>query len=244
MNTFIGADAAKLAGLQVDLLKKMRDGKISLEDLGRFVRGELVVKESQNSLPSVARQKTVQQQLKEWKDVYKKYFSLELGEVQVSGQPSGFDRLIVAHGDLAREERPLNWVYSVCAKHFTCWRYTQDLDKSVTKNDREAKDGTYAIWVRDRVEADEENKNLSAKSLAEQKILGQTLLERLLHELKFWEETRKHLDVQNWTLCSGSRRSDGGVPGVVFGGLEVFVYCCDPDGSGEVIRARSVSSSS
>lgn len=43
MNTFIDADAAKLAGLQMDMLKKMREKKISLQDLEHFVRGELVL---------------------------------------------------------------------------------------------------------------------------------------------------------------------------------------------------------
>lgn len=37
MNTIIGADAAKLAGLQIDLLQKMRQGQITVEQLAWFV---------------------------------------------------------------------------------------------------------------------------------------------------------------------------------------------------------------
>jgi len=40
--------------------------------------------------------------------------------------------------------------------------------------------------VRDRQEADEENKNLSANQLKEQQFQGMTLMERLLYELIYW----------------------------------------------------------
>ncbi|MBL7142416.1 MAG: hypothetical protein ISS83_02055 [Candidatus Pacebacteria bacterium] len=36
MNTIIGADTAKLAGLQIDLLQKISDGQVSLDHLGWF----------------------------------------------------------------------------------------------------------------------------------------------------------------------------------------------------------------
>jgi hypothetical protein len=41
----------------------------------------------------------------------------------------------------------------------------------------------------------------------------ETLLERMLHELVFFSETRKHLDVNNLTFCCGSRYADGYGPG-------------------------------
>ena len=112
----------------------------------------------------------------------------------------------------------LNQVYDVCAKHFPCWRYADDLDRAVPNNDRDSANGTYVVWFRDRQEADEELKNLSADQLAEKKISGITLLERLLYELKYWDETGKHLDMSNWTLCTGSRYAGGNVPSVDWSG--------------------------
>jgi len=65
----------------------------------------------------------------------------------------------------------------------------------------------------DNVEADEEYKNMSANDLGEIKgFQGITLRERLLMEIQYFDKTGKHLDVDNITLCSGSRCSDGDVP--------------------------------
>ena len=90
------------------------------------------------------------------------------------------------------------------------------MDAVVQTNDRTAEEKSYAIWVRERVEADEELANLSADDLvakkAKMKFADITPLERMLYELKFFMETGKHLDIQNVTLCSGSRDSDGSVP--------------------------------
>jgi|SRR3989344_5807648 len=44
MDTIISRDADRLAGLQVDLLQKIRAGNISLDQLERFVRVELAPK--------------------------------------------------------------------------------------------------------------------------------------------------------------------------------------------------------
>jgi len=160
--------------------------------------------------------------LANWQQFYRKFFGigLDLSSVKIPEQQPGFDRLIVVAKGLT-----LNQVYDVCAKHFPCWRYTEDLDKAVFANDRTA-NAAYAVWFRDRQEADEELKNLSADQLKEQGIPGITLLERLLYELKFWDETKKHLDIQNWTLCTGSRCSDGSVPRVRWRGDGLGVSWC------------------
>jgi hypothetical protein len=150
---------------------------------------------------------SVQQQLQEWDSFYKKHFGFTPGDVVVPSHQEGFDRLIEVAGGLTQ-----NQVYDACAKQFKCWRYIDDLNSGVTTNDRDPKNGAYAIWVRDRQEADEENKNLSADQLEVQQVKGITLLERMLYELKYHDETGKHLDIRNWTLCSGSRFSDGRVP--------------------------------
>jgi hypothetical protein len=120
--------------------------------------------------------------------------------------------------------------------------YAEDLDKEVTVNDRDPSNGSYTVSFRCNVEADEEFKNLSANQLKEQNHKGITLLERLLLELAYFMATGKHLDVQNVTLCSGSRYRNGRVPSVRFfsGSRGVDVRWYDPGYHDGHLRSRSV----
>jgi len=123
--------------------------------------------------------------------------------------------------------------------------YTNDLDANVTKNDRDpAQDGSYLVKFRRNVEADEEFANKSANDLAkgEKEIKGITLLERLLLELGYFMATKEHLDVNDVTLCSGSRDSDGDVPSVYWYAdyRKLFVLWGSPDHSHSSLRARAV----
>lgn len=110
----------------------------------------------------------------------------------------------------------------------------------VTKNDRTSKTA-YAKRFRDRVEADEElNKNLSANQCVAQGIQGITLLERLLLELwYFFQTSGGHLDLQNVTLCAGSRDDGGYVPYVHWSGYKLEVDYYDPDYWSGGLRARA-----
>ncbi len=108
--------------------------------------------------------------------------------------------------------------------------YSDNLDTEVTKNDRDPnRDGSYVVRFKKTIEADEELKNLSADDLKKQNVKGNTLLERLLLELGYFLVTGQHLDVKNWTLCAGSRGSDGSVPDVRWNSdgreLSVSWYC-------------------
>ncbi len=107
-------------------------------------------------------------------------------------------------------------------------------------SDRTPKNGPYAVRVRDRVEADEELKNLSAEDIKAQKINTETLEERFMHEIKFFRETEKHLDVKNVTLCAASRWDDGGVPGVRWSEYDgkMSVYRYGPAYADDFLRAR------
>lgn len=176
--------------------------------------------------------------LTDWQRFYGAFFAmgLDLSQVQIPQQQPSFTRLIVVAQGLTP-----NRVFEVCQQHFSCWRYTEDLDETTKgRNDREPVEH-YAIWVRDRQEADEELNNLSAKQLKEKNVQGIVLLERLLLELKYWDETNQHLDVDNVTLCAGSRDSDGLVPSVAWydiGRLEVREFF--PRNTSPTIRARAV----
>jgi len=120
--------------------------------------------------------------------------------------------------------------------------YVDDLDKGVSINDRDPKNGSYRVRFKANIEADPEYVNKSANDLKEEKIQGITLLERLLLELAYFLATKKHLDIENITLCSGSRYSGGCVPGVDWSAddRKLFVDWYGPQHRHSDLRARAV----
>lgn len=213
---------------QVTVGKLVLDGKRDPEEVCHVLQ-EII---SPTRLAEVGRV------VESWTLFYKKHFGLDLNmqRIRISEHQLDFDRLLVVAKGLT-----LNKVYEECAKQFPCWRHENDLDKAVPTNDRDPKNGSYAVWVRDRVEADEENKSLSANQLKERGTQGITLLERMIYELKYFDETGKHLDETNVTLCTGSRHSDGYVPCVDWhsGRRKVYVNWYSPDDSDGDLRSRS-----
>ena len=171
--------------------------------------------------------------LAEWRRFYWEVFgtNVDFSDLVLPDKKNGFNWLLVMLKGLTA-----NKLYDKCKERFAAWRYTEDLDdiKSVRTTEK-----TYAIWLRDRVEADEENKNRSANDCAKEHINGITLDERLLLELWYHWKTGKHLDIQNVTLCSGSRDPDGGVPYVDWSDDWLDVGYCGPDDSNARLRARA-----
>jgi len=159
----------------------------------------------------------------------------DLSGIRIPDDPGGFGRIIIVVQGIAPQS-----AYDLCAKNFPCWKYTDKSLSEIMESERTARNGAYAIRVRDRVEADEELKNLSAHQLKQQNISGITLEERLIYELKFSKETGKHLDIQNATLCAGSRYRGGGVPGVFWVGGEVSVGWRDAGFTDFDLRSRQV----
>ncbi len=178
----------------------------------------------------------------DWQKFYQDYLDLtvDLSAVKIPGYQKDFDRVIIIPQGLTLE----GVIGAIVRKMKLCtWKNDNRLlNKDVPTNDRDAKNGAYAIRIRERAEADEEMKNKSADYLAKKQIAGITLIERLVYELKYFSETKSHLDIQNWTLCSGSRRSDGDVPRIGWysgsGSLGVGHY--NPDGFDDGLRARVV----
>lgn len=165
----------------------------------------------------------------------------DFSNICIPKKPEGNWRLLVI-ADIALET-----LYAKCKERFKCWRWINDnndnLDKIVTYNERDAKNGPYAIWVRDEMEADEKYKNLSANDIKGMNIKTETLAERLIHELKYLQETNSHLDIKNITLCAGSRYSDSDIPRVYWNGFdgELRVSRSNPGSSEDSLRARAVS---
>jgi RimJ/RimL family protein N-acetyltransferase len=110
-----------------------------------------------------------------------------------------YRKIIVAHDS--------NWGF---------WKYNDDLDATVTNNARTSKE-SYVICVCDEPEPDKEYLGKSAADADPNCVIGVTLLERLVHGLVHFIETKRHLDEKGWTLCTGSRSADGGIPCVYWG---------------------------
>lgn len=163
--------------------------------------------------------------LRGWERFYLDVFGLtkDFSALVVPPHQVGFDRLIVVVGGMTP-----NRLFGACRKHFPSSRYADDLD--TVKSERTA-DHDYAVWVRNCREADEGLRDPSVDDLGKQSITSITLEEQLIYKLKFFKETGDHLDVTNWTTCSGSRLPNGVVPAVIWDqpGGEMCVGLCDPD---------------
>jgi hypothetical protein len=153
-----------------------------------------------------------------WSGNFKKLSGQEpdFSDIVIPAKPEGLGpmRLIMVPKEIVdwTGNKPLQGTMNALKEHFTCWQYADDLDESIVKNDRDPRNGGYALWVRDVREADEENANQSANDLAAKSHLGLTVLERMFLEADYFFEHGEHLDLQNITSCAGSRRRDGSVP--------------------------------
>jgi len=94
---------------------------------------------------------------------------------------------------------------------FKVWSWYDD--KQLDKDFPVPKKATTRYFAK-TVEADEDLKNKSAEQLEEEGIECITLRERLMAEIQYFDETGQNLDVNNITLCAGSRYAGGDVPGV------------------------------
>jgi len=86
------------------------------------------------------------------------------------------------------------------------------------------------------IEAEEKNKSYNELKNTQNYC---TLRERLLMELQYFDDTGKHLDIENITLCAGSRGAGGGVPSVSLSvaGI-VYVLSWHPSDASDCLRFR------
>lgn len=179
-----------------------------------------------------------------WQEFYREEEGIEVDfrSFKIPPKPKGDWWLIIIAPGMT-----YNKVIEAMRKKFKVWVYNEDLDKAIdlTKEQRRTTDELYTIWVKANVEADPELKNKSANDLKDMKTI--TLMERLLLEIFYFSfvSDGSHLDVDNVTLCAGSRSSDGGVPSVNFrrddGG--VSVRWMSPDNRNGSLRSRQAVSS-
>lgn len=230
---------ARLFDLLASVSELVRDGKRDPKEVADTLQ---VIKDRRDFAKRLGLQATVnanldpdtERQLREWQILYREVFGQEkdFSTLRIPERQLGVDRLIVVAAGMTP-----NRIFNKLKELMPAWKYWDNLDSitSVRKADHD-----YAIWVRDRDEADEELKNKSANDLRKENVNTITLEERFLLEIKYFRETGKHLDVENITLCAGSRHPDGGVPHVYWcrwgGGVGVNWY--SPGGAGGRLRAR------
>lgn len=218
----VGGVPSNILGMLADLLHKLQHGSMTVKELELFLKRQnpFVITDIRS----------------EWQEFYRKYFRLstDFSEVAIPEDPGGFDRVIFIPQGLTFAQ-----VIKALRKQFQVSLYIEELDKEVTNNVR-TPNQSYAIRLRERQEADEELKSTSADQLKRQGINCITLLERLVYELKYYSETNEHLDIINWTLCTGSRDSGGDVPRVYWDSdsCKLRVHWYDPGLANDYLRAR------
>ena len=208
------------SGVLKDLFRQIDDGSVSLEQVQDFL-------EHKNPFDKT-------DLIADWESFYRKVFGIKVdfSGLKIPKKKKGFSRLIIVAKGMTSQK-----VYNKCKEIFPCWKYADNLDRAV-QSERVSDMRPYAVWFRDRIEADKELKNLSANDLKERKITSITLEERLVYELKYFEETGRHLDIDNITLCAGSRYSDGNVPRVDWYYSEFDVYWDHPGSRDGSLRSR------
>lgn len=163
------------------------------------------------ALEPFIRTKSVQYWFDQWTYFYTEVFGLECdySSLRVPASRDGFGWLVVADERISTQQ-----AYKKMDERFDACKDTdQSLNKAIKHDDRGQTNGTYAVWFRDTVEADEIHKNKSVKDITAAGIERCTARERFLLELFYeWKNPGKHLDIANWTSCGGSRSADGRVP--------------------------------
>ncbi len=239
--------SGEVRGVMSDLLDKLAgsEGPVYLRESKHFINKEpcwvsATMPAAQSLQPRKRRaRKSQKQQVRFWKRLYEREFEIDLdllSTIVIPPRQQEASRLLIVAGGLT-----LNQVIAACKRHFLTSASDEDMDKAVPTNERDPKNGSYAIWVRDHVEADEGLKDLSAQDHTDAGRQTETLLERCLHELAYFLETGDHLDKKNVTLCSGSRSSDGYVPRAYWhGGFRVRAYYFSVRSARPRLRARQV----
>lgn len=193
--SFIAGVLAKLSFEQVDTLLKNKNG---------------LLRKKLQEVFEVALDPLMEVRL-EWEKFYLDHFGItvDFSGIEIPKQPTGGSwRLIFVPKGLT-----LNATIVAMQKHFEVWVYTEDLDGNVPTNTRTSAT-SYAVWVQVGDEPDPEYLGQSTRTADMEGKIGITLLERLVLGLKYFIEIGKHLDIEVVTLCTGSRRVGGAVPGV------------------------------
>lgn len=139
-----------------------------------------------------------------------------------------------------RESWPMSrLLHEVCGRMFETWQFYDDANLNNIISSKELTN-VHVMLARNRVEADEEYKNQSAKMIEEREISVMTPRQRAVLEARYFFETNGHLDINTVTIHASSRDAGGGVPHShgLAGKFYVGLVC--PDVQGDDWRVREV----
>lgn len=265
MSNIIGADAAKLAGLQIDTLQKVRLGQITLDQWGwfnnlsfqdreRLVRGELgfVPPTSVGKAPTIQVATTLPDL-----DYQKAYAALTvtseeyqegISKLKLASDPRYWTQPMLS---IVRKEKKNKFPLITCNRIGQALRnagsgfksfWYEDLDANVTENDRDPYfHGSYSRSFLRSIEAQEFGKaSPNEVKERERDVEFSTLLEGLFLELAYFVTTGSHLDIKHWTVHLGSRHRGRTFPHSYWGSGDspVKVSRYDADSRVRIVRAR------
>ncbi len=177
--------------------------------------------------------------IRDWEKFYRQIFGLtvDFSDVPIPKDPGGYTwPICVPPRSILGDEMALSGGKQ---QYKITRRYYPNMDTAIDHTfGRDALDESYIVRVRPFDEADEEMKNLSARTIQKQNINTLTFRERtLLQRFLLWKEKRI-LDKKTITLCAGSRFSVGDVPSSYWSGDGVDVDWCHLVNAVDNLRAR------
>lgn len=154
------------------------------------------------------------EKIKDWENFLKKRFpetQFDLSKLEIpqrtAEEEKEFTRLLFSTSKLK--------LFKKCEELFPSVNNTfEDLDEFIEKD---AGEDSFK-WVRDVEAADKKHKNKSGNMAGKEKLNAETISDRVMHEIKYFDETGDHLDKQTGTLTSS--RDSGGK----------FLFAADWDG--------------
>jgi hypothetical protein len=171
----------------------------------------------------------------DWSNFYRDYFKFftkhDFGYLK---DAEDGERHLIVH-----ERLNLELLVSVMSQHFPV---NFNINKDIFSRNARSPFSSYSIVISDGHEADARCLNLSVNDLWYEKLIGLTLMERLLLELKHYAETGQHLDCKVATICSGSWTKEAEFPTVAWDSEKgcLSVNIIDFNDSGDFLSARLV----
>ena len=190
-----------------------------------FHAGRMAEKESSKGNPEQEKSAEAMKEIVEKEVAFWKKLGVEVKEADVKAkiealpEVEGFDHFVyVPQGIKMSEvfnkmEENGQPVYSPFSPE------KMDAFKKVKPDMRDNQKDSYAIATRFQPEPDADTLGDKAKSAEEWEETGETFMqpmEYLITAMRYQTETDRHLDENTYTICPGSRASDGDVPGLGF----------------------------
>ncbi len=204
----LNSDAQESLDLTIDLLARVRNESITLDQLREIVHevrviadnkvigNSTVVKPDGNGTvdPSPA--------IEYARYIYRKYFDLHtpFEGLEIPTQPQGYQRLLVMgkamnhriYASAAKKIHAVNFPITNMDTHFQQDRFPSK---------------AYAIWIKDSVEADD-NYEKSAEDLWKLEVPFMGSLEMLVADFMHVIENGSHMNLETKTICAGAKSKE------------------------------------